>query len=234
MTFIQERRMKLWRMFVILAVSSTAITPHLEGALVQAREHSASQSHAQSNGNASADGERFLAALDDTLSTKTDKSGKQFTVTTLEPLEAADGRVIPTGAEIRGHVDKVEAAHQTGRARLWLTFDDIKTPNGWMPIVAIVSDIPGVHSIQVNYKREGDIENRSSKQQQEAEAAAAGALVGAAPGIVNQNAKTAAMGAAAGAATAFMAASGLGQDVTLEKNTKLELELDRPLYLASK
>jgi hypothetical protein len=39
------------------------------------------------------------------------------------------------------------------------------------------------------------------------------------------------MGAAAGAVTAFMLSSGLGQELTLDKNTKLELSLDHPLYV---
>jgi hypothetical protein len=32
--------------------------------------------------------------------------------------------------------------------------------------------------------------------------------------------------------TAFMVASGMGQELTLEKDTKLELILEKPLYLA--
>jgi hypothetical protein len=113
---------------------------------------------------------------------------------------------------------------------MWLTFDDIRTPDGELPLVAVVTDIPGVHSVRVDYSKEGAIEPQTSKRQEEAQAAAEGALVGAAPGVVAKNKKDAAMGAAAGAATAFMVASGLGQEVTLLKDTKLELVLERPLY----
>ena len=193
--------------------------------------YSSQNSTGHSSVSASPSGTVFLAGLQDTLSTKDDKKGKEFRAVTLEPVTAADGRVISPGAEIRGHIDKVEAAHQTGRGRMWLTFDDIRTPNGWVPIVAIVSDVPGVHSVKVDYEQEGEIEARTSKRQEEAEAAAAGAFVGATAGVMSHDAKGAAMGAAAGAATAFMVASGLGQDVTLEKNTKLELSLERQLYL---
>ena len=94
-----------------------------------------------------------------------------------------------------------------------------------------MSDVPGVHSVHVVFEREGAIEARTSKRQDQAEAAAAGAFVGAAPGVVAHNGKDAAMGAAAGAVTAFMLSSGLGQELTLEKNTKLELSLDHPLYV---
>jgi hypothetical protein len=84
----------------------------------------------------------------------------------------------------------------------------------------------------VDYEREGEIEARTSKHQQEAEAAAAGALVGAASRVAAHSGKDAAMGAAAGAATAFMASSGLGEELTLAKDTKLEIILDRPLYVS--
>lgn len=114
---------------------------------------------------------------------------------------------------------------------MWLTFDEIKTHSGWVPLVADLTDIPGVHSVRVDYDREGEIEARTSKRQQEAEAAAAGALAGAAGGVAAHNNKGVAMGAAAGAATGFMIASGLGQEFTLAKDTKLELILDRPLYV---
>jgi len=175
-------------------------------------------------------GTRFLVGLDDVISTKEVKAGTPFRVHTLEPMSAPDGAILQPGTEIRGHVDKVEQAHQTGRARIWLTFDEVKTSSGWRPLVAFVSDVPGVHSVHVVFEREGAIEARTNKRQDQAEAAAAGAFVGAAPGVVAHNGKDAAMGAAAGAITAFMLSSGLGQELTLEKNTKLELTLDHPLH----
>lgn len=176
-------------------------------------------------------GTRILVSLDGAMSTKDAKAGDTFTVHTLEPISAPDAERLPMSTEIDGHIDKVEQAHQTGRARIWLTFDDVKTPTGSRPIVAFVSDIPGVHSVRVVFEREGAIEACNSKRQDQAEAAAAGAFLGAAPGVVAHNAKDAAFGAAAGAATAFMLSSGLGQELTLDKGMKLELTLDHPLYL---
>jgi hypothetical protein len=38
------------------------------------------------------------------------------------------------------------------------------------------------------------------------------------------------MGAATAAAAAYMVASGLGQEITLEKDTKIEVILERPLF----
>lgn len=177
-------------------------------------------------------GTRFLVRLDQAISTKAAKAGEAFTAHTLDPLATPDGLVLRPGAEIRGHVDKVEQAHQAGRARIWLAFDDISTPRGWLPLVAVVSDVPGIHSVRAVYEREGEIENRTNQHREEAEAAAAGALVGAAPGVADHNKKGAAIGATVGAVTAFMISSSLGQELTLQKDTKLELVLDHPLYLA--
>ncbi|MGA8220935.1 MAG: hypothetical protein WB780_04715 [Candidatus Acidiferrales bacterium] len=176
-------------------------------------------------------GTRFLVGLGETLSTKEDKAGKRFVARTLEPLAAADGSTLAVGTEVRGHIDKVEAAGKTGRAKLWLTFDDIHMPAGWKPLVAELIDAPGVHSIRVMYDHEGEIVVPSSKRQQEEEAVALAALAGAAPGVVSRNSKEAAIGAGIGAVTAFMATSGLGQELTIEKDTKLELVLGRPLAI---
>jgi hypothetical protein len=174
-------------------------------------------------------GTRFLVSLHDKLSTKEDKAGKHFTARTLDEIVTADGTTLPAGAEVRGHIDKVLSAGKTGRAKLWLAFDDIHTRDGWVPLVAEIIDTPGIHSIRVLYQHEGEIEATSSNHQTEAEAAAAGALAGGAVGMAAHNDKDAAIGAAIGAATAFMVTSGIGQELTLGENTKLELMLERPL-----
>jgi hypothetical protein len=174
-------------------------------------------------------GTRFLVSLHDKLSTKDDKARKPFTARTLDEIVTADGTTLPAGAEVRGHIDKVLAAGKTGRAKLWLAFDDIRIRDGWVPLVAQIIDTPGIHSIRVLYQHEGEIEATSSNHQTEAEAAAAGALAGGAVGMAAHNNKDAAIGAAIGAATAFMVTSGIGQELTLPENTKLELILERPL-----
>jgi hypothetical protein len=167
----------------------------------------AQEQNAGSDGSVAAkevsSGTRFLISLDDALSSKDSKPGERFHARTLEPIIAADGTGLRQGAEIRGHVAKVEMAHKTGRAQMWLTLDEINTPDGWLPVVAMVDDAPGVHSIRVDYNREGEIEVGSSKRNE-----------------------------ALQAATAYMVTSGLGQELTLDKGTKLELILERPLYFA--
>lgn len=220
------------RKTVTLVVFSILLGILASGQRVTSAQYQSNQgpSGSSASPNEVATGTRFLVRLEDPVSTNQAKAGERFHARTIEPIASADGTVLPAGAQISGHVDKVQPAHKTGRARLWLTFDDIRTPNGWLPLVAMVDDVPGVHSVRVDYNREGEIEANTSKRQEEMEAVAAGAFVGAASGIAAGKGKDAAIGAATGAATAFMVVSGLGQELTLDKGTKLELILERSLY----
>src|SRR6266568_4024861 len=149
-----------------------------------------------------APGTKFLVRLDEELGTKATQQKAKFQVRTLEPLEAGSGIYLPAGAEIRGHISHVEPAGVAGRAKLWLTFDEISTKFGDLPIVAEVVDVPGDHSVKSGPKKEGLIEGRSSTQQDAAQAAAAGAAVGAVKGVKDKDKKEAAEGAALGALTA--------------------------------
>jgi len=180
------------------------------------------------------EGTRFLVRLEDKLNTGTDRQGKKFKVKTAEPLTAADGTILPPGAEIRGHVSRIEPAAATGRARLWLTFDEIKVPAGKIPVVASVASVPGDHSVRAGDSREGEIEARTSTGTREAEAAAIGAAMGAAAGAAARGGKGAAVGAAVGAAAGFLVSSGMGQELELPKGSKLELLLNRPLFVGKR
>jgi len=177
-------------------------------------------------------GTRFLVRLDQELDTGKDKVNKKFEVKTIEPLETSNGYVLPPGARIRGHISRIEPGGLTGRARLWLTFEDIDTRRGVLPIVAEVSSVPGEYSVRPGESKEGEIEARTSKGTQVLEATAAGAAMGTAAGVAAHNGKAAAIGAAAGGVASFLASSGIGQELDLPKGAKLEIVLDRPLYLA--
>ena len=177
-------------------------------------------------------GTHFLVRLNQEMNTGKDKVNKKFEVETLEPLETSSGRLLPVGSRIYGHISRIEPGGLTGHARLWLTFDDISTSHGVLPIVAEVSSVPGEFSVRSGESKEGEIEARTSKGTQVVEATAAGAAMGSAAGVSAHNGKAAAMGAAAGGVAGFLASSGIGQEIDLPKGTKLELVLDRPLYLA--
>src|SRR4029077_18627464 len=72
-------------------------------------------------------GTRFLVRLESDLNTKEENKNQAFHERTLEPLEAGQGNYLPPGAMIVGHVSRVDPAGTTGRAKIWLTFDDIQT-----------------------------------------------------------------------------------------------------------
>jgi hypothetical protein len=176
-------------------------------------------------------GTRFLVRLESDLNTKEVHKNQAFHVRTLEPLEAGQGNYLPPGAVIVGHVSRVDPAGTTGRAKIWLTFDEIQTRFGKLPIVAEVASVPGDHSIKAGPLQEGVIEGRSSTQKDAAQAAAAGAAMGAMHGVKGKNKKEAAEGAALGALEAYLMEAGRGQEIELPKGVKLELELERALYL---
>jgi hypothetical protein len=178
-----------------------------------------------------APGTKFLVRLEEELGTKGTQENAKFKVRTLEPLEAGSGIYLPPGAEIHGHISHVEPAGVAGRAKLWLTFDEIHTKFGSLPIVAEVVSVPGDHGVKPGGAQEGLIEGRSSNQHDAAEAAAAGAAIGAVKGVKDKNKKEAAEGAALGALTAYLMESGRGHELNLPKGAKLELELERALYL---
>jgi hypothetical protein len=178
-----------------------------------------------------APGTKFLVSLEDDLGSTGTPEKTKFKVKTLEPLEAGNGIYLPSGAEIEGHVSHVESAGMAGRARLWLTFDDIQTKFGRLPIVAEVVSVPGDHSVKNKAGQEGLIEGRTSTQQDAAQAAAAGAALGAVKGVKDKDKKEAAEGAALGAITAYLIETGRGHELDLPKGAKLELELERALYL---
>jgi hypothetical protein len=216
--------MNRWRVLLYIAALAVFCVSPVEAQSPDASPASDTPAYALATGT------RILVALETPVSTKVDKTGKRIQVRTLEPIVSGNGTTLAPGAEIRGHLDKVQSAGKTGRAHLWITFDDIRTRTGWVPLVAALIDAPGVHSIRVLYDREGEIEASTGNHQQEALAMAMAAVAGAEPGVANNNKQDAAKGAATGAAEAFMATSGIGQDLTLAANMKLEIVLQRPLY----
>ena len=177
-------------------------------------------------------GTRFLVKLEDELNTETSRRNNRFKMRTLEPLEAGSGIYLPAGAEIIGHISRVESAGIAGRAKIWLAFDDIKTNFGPLPIVAEVVSVPGDHSVKTGTQmQEGLIEGRVSTQQAAAEAAAAGAAMGAVKGVKDHDKREVAEGAMAAAIAAYLVESGRGHEVDLPRGAKLEVELERALYL---
>jgi len=223
-----HKRLLIWAAeSVVVFLFSVGFTGQIPAVWAQ----NAGQETPPAEGNWIPDGTHFLVRLDQELGTAKDKVNKKFDVRTLDPLQSSTGYVIPPGARIHGHVSRIEPGGVTGRARLWLTFDEIDTRQGRLPIVAEVTSVPGDFSVRPGESKEGEIEARTSNSTRDLEAAAVGAALGASAGAATHSGKAVAIGAASGAAAGFLVSSGFGQELDLPKGSKLELILDRPLYL---
>jgi hypothetical protein len=177
--------------------------------------------------NAIPEGTQFLIRLNDKLDTRELKPGKHFKAKLAEDLTAANGQVIPHGRTIKGHVNAVEPGFQ---ARLLLTFDEIDTGHGGMPLIATITSVPGDHSVKIP-DEEGDLERKGMDAKRTVEAAVVGAGMGAAAGGAIHGGKGAGIGAGSGAAIGVASALLSNHDLRLEKGTVLELRLDHPLQI---
>ena len=172
-------------------------------------------------------GATILAQLTDTLDTNKIQRGKRFQAKLAEDLLGPSGNLlIPRGHRIKGHVSSVE---QGLHARLLLSFDQIETRHGWVPLIATVLGVPGEHGLRAETGPEGELERQGMDKHRAAESAAVGAAIGAASGAVAAGGRGAAIGAAAGAALGGGAGVLTDRNLRLEKGQELELRVDRPI-----
>lgn len=176
--------------------------------------------------NSVPDGTTFLVRLEDRLDTSQLKPGKRFKAKLGEDLIAPSGAMIPRGKKIKGHVSSIE---QGLHARMLLSFDEIQTNHGWVPLVATITGVPGEHSAKTD--DEGDIQRKGMSKRRMVEAAAVGAGIGAAGGAVAGGGKGAGIGAGAGAGLGALAGILTDRNLRLEKGTTLEVRLDRELQV---
>ena len=179
--------------------------------------------------NAVPEGTTFMVRLQDKLDTRNLREGKHFKVKLGEDLVAANGSLIPRGKKIKGHVSSVE---QGLHARMLLSFDEIETEHGWVPLVATVTGVPGEHGVKPP-DAEGEIERKGMSKRHVIEAVAVGAAVGTAAGAAAGGGRGAGIGAGAGAGAGAIAGLLTGHDLRLDKGTTLEVRLDHPLRIPS-
>jgi hypothetical protein len=134
------------------------------------------------------------------------------------------------GKKIKGHVSAVEPGLRT---RIILSFEEIETANGWVPLIATVTGVPGEHGLR-QIGEEGEIGRQGMTKEQIAEAVIVGAGEGAAQGAKSGGKRGAATGAGSGAAASAFSAFESGHDLILDKGTALEIRLDRNLGVASR
>jgi hypothetical protein len=173
------------------------------------------------------DGYRFLITLDEPLDTATVPRGKHFKALLREPIVAQNGQTIAGGYWVTGHVSEVQRGFN---ARLLLSFDEIQTPHGWIPLSATVVEIPSEHGLKPPGV-EGQIERSPVDMRRTLEGAGVGAVVGASTGEAAGGSKGAAVGAATGAAAGAGVATLTDRNILLDKGAQLVLRLDRGLVL---
>ena len=177
--------------------------------------------------NTVAEGTTFLIRLSDKLDTAKLKQGKHFKAKLAEDLVAPDGATIPRGKTVKGHVSSVEHGFH---ARMLLSFDEIDTGHGSMPLIATVTGVPGEHGVK-QPDAEGEIERRGMSNRHMIESVAVGAGIGAAGGAAAGGGKGAGIGAGAGAGAGALAGFLTDRNMTLDKGTTLEVRLDHPLQI---
>jgi len=177
--------------------------------------------------NAVPEGTTFLIRLNDTLDTRHLRPGDRFTARLAEDLSSANNLTLRRDSKIKGHVSAVDPGLHT---RLLLSFDEVKSDHGWIPLLATVVGVPGEHGLKQTGE-EGEIERKGMSKERVVEAVAVGAAAGAAAGGALGNGKGAAAGAGSGAAAGALYAFTVDRNLILQKHTVLEVRLDRNLQL---
>jgi hypothetical protein len=165
-------------------------------------------------------GTTFAVALNETLSTETNRVGDAFSATLREAIRSADGQVVvPAGAVVRGRLTQVDKSGHVGETGvIALAFESVSFDGRSLPLTGTV--------VKANPQRK----NRSSTQSQVGKAAA-GAAAGAVLGrVIGKDTKGTIAGAVIGAAAGTAIAMGTADvDVVLPAGSDLVIRLDEPL-----
>ena len=161
----------------------------------------------------------IAVVLDQTISSKTSKSGDRFSATVEAPIEVEGKVAIPKGARAEGVVNDAKAAGRfKGGATLSLTLTSV-TVGG--------KD----HEIQTS----AAMTSSKGKGKRTAAMVGGGAAGGAAIGAVAGGGKGAAIGALIGAAAGTGGAGFTGnRDITLAAETALDFKLLQPVSIRQK
>lgn len=82
------------------------------------------------------------AALDKTLDTKSAMQGQMISAKLTDSIQTPEGFKLPSGTELMGHVDQVQASKDKSEAKLSLTFDKAHLKDGKVvPIKATIMEV---------------------------------------------------------------------------------------------
>jgi hypothetical protein len=158
--------------------------------------------------HAIADGTTFLIRLEDKLDVSRIQPGKRFKAKLEEDMMGPDETMILHGRRIRGHVSAVGNGFHP---RLLLSFDEIETQRGWVPLMATITAVPGEHGLTIGNEGEIEREGQGGGERRDPDSDGIGSRAGAAVGVVR--------------------AIFSDHRLQLQKGTILEVRLDRPLQV---
>jgi uncharacterized protein len=161
-----------WMWYLLVALTAVPLSSPLS-----AQEPSALEQRPPLPPGTIPDGTRFLIRLEERLDASRVQPGKRFKAKLLEDLVGPDETRILRNSRVKGHISAVGNGFHP---RLLLSFDEIETERGWVPLIATLTDVPGERGLKVP-DEEGQIE-REGNRRREAESAGVGAGVGAVGG----------------------------------------------------
>jgi hypothetical protein len=167
------------------------------------------------------DGIRFVAVLDNALSTTTAREGDLYTLTTRSPLQYQ-------GAVIQGVVSAVnESGRLTGRPGMSLSLRSIQLRSGGSyQFDGVIEDIRTPDGEKVRVGGQGTVDTDGSQTQKTVERGAVGAALGAIIGAIAGGGKGAAIGAVIGA-------GGGAGTVIVEGRDQLDLQRGTEVTITS-
>ncbi len=180
------------------------------------------------------EGTKIVFTLNDSLSTKTNRTGDPFSGIVSRSVRVGDTIVIPEGSVVRGTVGRVQRAGRVkGRAEMGLRFDQLELPDGQVfDLSASLTDVGEREKESVN--EEGQVKGQGTKKR-DVTTIGSGAGLGAIIGVIAGGGKGAATGGLIGAgAGGAMVLLTRGKDVKLKRGSELAIQLNRPLSVAVK
>ena len=173
----------------------------------------------------------IFISLQQTLNTRSARSGDKFSSRVEVPVTSRDRIVMPVGSYIIGYVDKSKRAGRLkGKAELTLKFDTVILPDGTTRYLRAGVQTSEGYATDLDGE-EGTIRGQGSAKGEVLTGAATGAVTGTIIGVTagairGRVGRGAATGAAIGAAVGgLMALFKRGEDVVLPRGSTLTIQL---------
>ncbi|MFQ5663291.1 MAG: hypothetical protein ACE5HL_05635 [Terriglobia bacterium] len=179
-------------------------------------------------------GTHIPLVLQNSVSTKTAQVGDFLYFESVYPVVVNKRILVPVGSFVRGSITRVKRPGRIrGRGELHVRFDELTLPNGYTVDLSAGLGAAGARVDEEVDREEGGVKSDSSKGEDVATVAGAGAT-GAVIGAIAGRGKGVAIGGAAGAAAGLAAVLlTRGRELELARGTTVEIVLNRPLELDS-